>query len=203
MAGVWVVAGFVIGFLAGGTVGTPSGMLAEVKSVFGMPRETKLAEISLKNDGLQISNGELKEKTAAENSVLPVSEPREGGASLGSGPVALNFDFSGATIQITADRVEVTPTGTGLLKNSAQAEVEEGKVCVTNEYSVPQRGNVMLSEVAWMGTEESPAAEWIELKNTGQSEANIGGGQGATRGRGGAAGFSAGKRVSPRGVFFF
>lgn len=206
MAGMWLAAGFAAGFLAGGVVGAPSGMLAEVKSVLGMLQETELAEIPLIKDELQIANSELgitegMEVNAPAVAAVVDSERQAANTFLGSGPVSLNFDFSGATIQITADRVEVTPAGGSLTEILAPVAVGEGKACTTNEYSVPQRGNVLLSEVAWMGTEESPAAEWIELKNTGQSEVDIGGWQVATRDRGVAVVFPAGTKIPPRGLF--
>ena len=84
--------------------------------------------------------------------------------------MVLNLDFSGATIRIEADNIVV------------EDKEREEKVVVISDQSesfcntsvgVPQHGGIFISEINWMGDEDSTSNEWIELKNTSQMDIDV------------------------------
>lgn len=61
-------------------------------------------------------------------------------------------------------------------RDVAPAKRDAGSAaCGYESGAEPKRGGVLISEVAWMGTEEGAQYEWIEIANTGSMPVNIGG----------------------------
>jgi len=54
---------------------------------------------------------------------------------------------------------------------------EEVILCDLETASIPKRDKVIINEIAWMGTENSPNDEWIELKNISREEISLEGWQ--------------------------
>ncbi len=58
-------------------------------------------------------------------------------------------------------------------QGSQSLETTSGNVCVYETSSAPIHAGVIINEVAWAGTEESSANEWMELKNINQADVDI------------------------------
>ena len=55
-------------------------------------------------------------------------------------------------------------------------EIKKEKICDRKEKDLP-RHRVIFNEICWMGDEESPTNEWIEIKNISQKEIDLSGWQ--------------------------
>jgi hypothetical protein len=63
-----------------------------------------------------------------------------------------------------------------LTENKAEKSNEELKICQKKERDLPKH-RVIFNEICWMGNEESPSDEWIEIKNISQREVDLSGWQ--------------------------
>lgn len=74
-----------------------------------------------------------------------------------------------SAVSVLAQEAENSPSDSGQQKIIQQ--------CGFNSTQVPSRQDVILNEVAWMGSESSANDEWIELKNIGSNDFDISGWQ--------------------------
>jgi len=63
-----------------------------------------------------------------------------------------------------------------LKENKIEKPKEESKICQKKEGNLP-RHRVIFNEICWMGDEESPSNEWIEIKNISSKEIDLSGWQ--------------------------
>ena len=129
-------------------------VLKEVKE------EKILAEVTLGGE----NNNEIEEVSFKKETLPILSSPS-------FQDIILNINLAGATINLQTDRVvmegnEEKKINPVLLNSNSSITCEGSNL-------VPQRGGIFISEINWMGSEESSDDEWIELKNTSQYEVDV------------------------------
>lgn len=75
--------------------------------------------------------------------------------------------------------------------------------CAFNTNASPNHGKVILNEIAWMGSDDDPNAEWIEVKNISNKEVDISNWQLIDRDEQIKILVSDGTRISKQGFFVF
>lgn len=169
------------GFLTGNSGVVGNGLWADLHRTFS--GEKILAEVAISEN--KVSGGEEKEvleETGAMASEENYLETKKAETSEANFPqqVILNINMAGATVQLKTDKVEISGENLewrngAVLEQDLVKQAESGGKCAINDYKVPDRRGVYFSEAAWMGTGISTSDEWIELKNTTQSEVDLSG----------------------------
>ena len=193
--------GFVVGFLAGGISLGGENLKAEVKSIFG--GEELLAEVEVGGENEKVLEEKKIYFNLNENSEDKKKEDIKIGEELNSDKVVLNIDLRGVNINL------ITEGGLNLQSSGSEEKVNSGNVfiknernyCLANEFDVSNHGGIFISEVAWMGTEDGVADEWIELKNSSGSATDISGWQLLNKDRSLAVIFPEGSKISGRGFY--
>jgi hypothetical protein len=169
-------------------INTTKGLLLSVTSVFKnnaqIPNQNLLAEVSLSNDTFQsaakgINDPGLVNQTAQDNLNLIDENSSSNNfevANLSEKPIAEEIDQDNAQ--------EITQNVSSSTKNKLLTEVSEMpktngvqqqniKACSFETTKTATHQNLLINEVAWMGSKKSANDEWIELKNISDSELNI------------------------------
>lgn len=102
-----------------------------------------------------------------------------------------------SNLEKTADAQENTESKAKANDNKKKTEV---KLCPVTQI-LPARDNILINEVAWMGTTQSYADEWIELKNVSDQTVNIEGWQLQNKKQKMKAVFSENAIIEPSGFY--
>jgi competence ComEA-like helix-hairpin-helix protein len=149
--------GLIIGFLISLTIVSLLGLFfifSNKRFYLGQVSPASIGEMKSESENLILEN--LKEE---------ISKLRE------------DFESEKKSRENLEEKISLLSKNFGALtENKTEKSNEELKICQKKEGDLPKY-RVIFNEICWMGSEESPSDEWIEIKNISQREVDLSGWQ--------------------------
>ncbi|MBI2515133.1 lamin tail domain-containing protein [Candidatus Wolfebacteria bacterium] len=126
---------------------------------------------TLQDENPQVPRDAKENKSEPRNSETPEKVPNQSNNQFPADQQQVNLSNENQSVESPA--ASTITDNSNSTANSASTPPPILKKCSFTTSESPTRDRVIINEVAWMGTTESPANEWIELKNISNSEIDL------------------------------